>query len=168
MLAQLYSVWLKKEIFADVVVIGINFVIRAISGTFIINVAISPWLMVGIFFFAIFLAAGKRHSELLFLGERATAHRQTLKHYTKELTSALMILTTTLLIMAYSLYSFFSEHRNLFLTLPFAFYAIFRYFNLVYSGSPVARHPEKVFGDLRMVIAMLLWGLLTLYLMYVA
>ena len=167
-LTQLYSIWLKKEMFADIIVIGVNFVIRAISGAFIINVTVSPWLIVGVFFFAMFLAAGKRHAELLFLGERATVHRATLKQYTKELTSALMVLTTALLIIAYSLYSFFSEHKNLFLTLPFAIYAIFRYFNLVYSGSPIARHPEKVFGDVRMIVAMFLWGLLTLYLMYFA
>jgi len=167
-LTQLYSVWLKKEMFADIVIIGVNFVIRAISGAFIINATVSPWLIVGVFFFAMFLAAGKRHAELLFLGEKATVHRATLKQYTKELTSALMVLTTALLIIAYSLYSFFSEHKNLFITLPFAIYAIFRYFNLVYSGSPIARHPEKVFGDVRMIVAMLLWGLLTLYLMYFA
>jgi 4-hydroxybenzoate polyprenyltransferase len=167
-LTQLYSLWFKKEMFADIVIIGVNFVIRAISGAFIINVTVSSWLIVGVFFFAMFLAAGKRHAELLFLGEKATAHRATLKQYTKELTSALMVLTTALLIIAYSLYSFFSEHKNLFITLPFAIYAIFRYFNLVYSGSPIARHPEKVFGDVRMIVAMLLWGLLTLYLMYFA
>jgi 4-hydroxybenzoate polyprenyltransferase len=166
LLTQLYSVWLKKEFFADVLIIGINFVIRAASGTFIINVAISPWLIVGVFFLAIFLAVGKRHAELAVLGDKAASHRATLKQYTREITGALMIITTSLLIMAYSLYSFFSEHRNLFLTLPFALYAIFRYFNLVYSGNAVARHPERVFGDLRMVIAMLLWALLTGYLIY--
>ena len=167
-LTQLYSLWLKKEVFADIVVIGVNFVIRAASGAFIIDVKISPWLIVGVFFFAMFLAAGKRHAELLFLGEKAMAHRATLRQYTKELTGSLMILTTALLIMAYSLFSFFSEHKNLFLTLPFAIYAIFRYFHLVYSGSAVARHPEKVFGDVRIIIVMILWGLLTGYLIYFA
>ena len=167
-LTQLYSLWFKKEVFADIVIIGVNFVIRAASGAFIINVKISSWLIVGIFFFAMFLAAGKRHAELLFLGAKATAHRETLRQYTKELTGALMILTTALLVMAYSLFSFFSEHKNLFLTLPFAIYAIFRYFHLVQSGSPVARHPERVFSDGRMMIAMLLWLALSFYLVYFA
>lgn len=167
-LTLLYSLWLKHEIFADIIIIGINFVLRAISGAFIIDVRISPWLIIGVFFFAIFLAIGKRHAELLFLGTNAAMHRITLKQYTKELTSALMILTTSLLVMAYALYSFFSEHKNLFFTMPFAMYAIFRYFQLIYSGSALARHPELTFTDLRMILAMALWAVVTFYLLFFA
>ena len=39
-LTQIYSLFLKKIAFADILVIGINFVIRAVSGAFIINVII--------------------------------------------------------------------------------------------------------------------------------
>lgn len=163
---QVYSVFLKKEIFADLLAIAINFVTRAIAGTFAINVKISPWLVLCPFFLSLYLSAGKRQGDLIFLGEEAKQHKETLKYYTKEITQSLLIISTNLLIMSYSLYSFLSEHKNLLATLPFALYAILRYFYLIQTGSEIARHPEKVFKDFRMDAAMLLWGIVTLGLIY--
>ncbi len=161
-----YSLILKKEPFADIIVIGINFVVRAMSGAFIIDVKISPWLILCTFFLAVYLTAGKRHSELALLGRKAKEHRDTLQFYTPALTSALMIIATTILIISYSLYTFLSEHNYLIYTLPFALYAIFRYFQLIYSDSEIARHPERVVLDLRMILGMLLWAGVTFYILY--
>jgi 4-hydroxybenzoate polyprenyltransferase len=156
-LTQLYSFWLKKEAFADILVIATNFVTRAVSGTFLIDVNISPWLVLCTFFFALFLSAGKRYADLAFLGAKAFEHKESLKVYTKEVANALMLIATMLLIAMYSAYALLGEHRWLGLSLPFALYAIFRYFSLVYTGSPIARHPHLVVMDKRMVVAMLLW-----------
>ena len=163
----LYSLLLKREPFLDIIVIGINFVVRAIAGTFIICVEVSPWLILGVFFLALFLAVSKRHADALFLGKSAQKHRNSLKTYTPELTSALMIIATILLVMSYSLYSFLSDQTPyLIFTLPFALYLIFRYFFLVYAGSAVARHPERVFLDIRMDIALVLWIAVTFSILY--
>jgi hypothetical protein len=50
--------------------------------------------------------------------------------------------------------------------LPFALYLIFRHFSLVYTGSPIARHPERVFLDIRMDVAMVLWAIATFVILY--
>ena len=163
---MIYTFILKKEAFADILSISINFVTRAIAGVFAINpnatfsidtLNISPWLILCTFFLALFLAVGKRRGELMHLKSAAASHRSTLQSYTPELTNALLIITTALLLTSYSLYTFLSEHKNLIYTLPFALYAVFRYFSIIYSGSAIGRHPEKVFKDVRMIIAMLLW-----------
>jgi len=44
-----YSLFLKNEPIIDILVISINFVLRAISGVFIIKVFISPWLFYNCF-----------------------------------------------------------------------------------------------------------------------
>ncbi|MFA6088468.1 MAG: UbiA prenyltransferase family protein [Candidatus Woesearchaeota archaeon] len=150
-LTLLYSIYLKKEAVADVIAIALNFVVRAISGTFIINVFISPWLIVCPFFLALFLAVGKREADLRFLKGSALQHKEVLKYYTIEMTSTLMVISTTCLIISYSLYSF-SKTSKLLLTLPFAIYAIFRYYYLIQSGSEIARHPEKMYKDIRLII----------------
>jgi len=162
----LYTIWLKHEVFLDILAIAINFVARAAAGAFIIDVHISPWLVLGVFFLSIFLSVGKRYSDAMFLKKDAVMHRKTLQYYTKELTNAMMIIATVLLVMSYALYSFLSEHENLLFTLPFALYVIFRYFSLIYAGSPIARHPEKVFGDIRMMLGMAAWGIVTLLILY--
>jgi len=166
-LTLLYTLFFKKEPFLDIISIAINFVIRAVAGALIIGVEVSPWLIACIFFLATFLISGKRHSDAKFLGKKAKKHRATLETYTSDITSAMMIITTVLLTAAYSLYSFFSDATPyLIFTLPFALYLIFRYYYLVYSGSKIARHPERVFLDIRMDIGMLLWAIVTFVIIY--
>src|SRR5574341_598268 len=53
-LSQLYTAWLKHEAFADILTISVNFVIRSVAGAFAISVWVSPWLILGVFFLALF------------------------------------------------------------------------------------------------------------------
>jgi len=165
-LGQLYSFWLKNEAFVDVLLVSVGFVIRAIAGSVVLNAFISPWLVLCTFFLALFLIVGKRESEIKFLGaESSRLHRRVLRFYTKEITNSLMIVATSSLIISYALYSFLSNF-NLLWTIPFTFYVIFRYVYLIYSGSVIARHPEKVVKDYRMVIGILLWVGSVFFLIY--
>lgn len=161
-----YSLFLKNEMFLDILIIAINFVIRAISGTFIIQVSISPWLILCTFLLSLFLSVGKRHSDLIYLKEEAINHKPVLKDYTKEITNVLMIISTSLLIIAYSLYSFLSNYKNLIYTLPLSLYVIFRYFYLIYTGSIIARHPEKILKDKKITIGIILWLILIFLIIY--
>ena len=77
--------------------------------------------------------------------------------YTKEVTDMLMTVTTTLLIAAYSLYSFLSQYNWLLLTLPFSLYTILRYMYLVHTGSEIGRRPEKALTDWNIMTGAALW-----------
>lgn len=166
LLSQLYTFYLKNIVFADILTIATLFVIRAISGALATNVTISPWLILCPFFLSLFLSVGKRHAELHLLKEKAAATREVLQEYTPKLTDSFMVVSTTLLIISYALYSFLSEHRNLLYTLPFALFVIFRFYYLIQNGSEIGRHPEKVIKDKAMIIGMLLWVLVTAGLIY--
>lgn len=165
-LSQIYTAWLKHETFADILAISINFVIRAVAGAFAIPVNVSPWLIAGIFFLALFLTLGKRRSELMLLKDKAFAQRPALAGYSPDVVSRLSALATTALVISYTLYVFFGEHKWLYVTLPIALYCIFRYETIISSGSKISRHPERVFTDARMVIAMIIWVGLTLAVLY--
>lgn len=165
-LSQLYTVWLKHEAFADIILIATNFVIRAVSGAFAIQVWVSPWLIVGVFFLALFFIIGKRRSELAFLKSKAKRHRKVLAAYTPEIITQLSSLATTSLVLSYTLYVFFGQHQMLFITLPFALYAIFRYEALIAEGSSIARHPHRMFTDTRLMIAIILWVATTIGILY--
>ena len=65
-----------------------------------------------------------------------------------------------------SLYSFLSDHKNLVITIPFALYVIFLYYNYIITGNKIARHPEHVFFDKKMMLGMALWGVSTILLLY--
>ena len=101
------------------------------------------------------------------LKENAKETRTVLQEYNKELTNSLMMISTTLLIISYALYSFLSEHQNLLFTLPFALFTIFRFYHLINSGSVIARHPEKIIKDKKMIIGVILWIIITAGLIYI-
>ncbi len=162
----IYSIFLKNVLFLDIIIVSINFAVRAISGTFIISRALSPWLILCPFFLALFLVVGKRHADLKILGEKAVKHKEVLKHYTPELTGALIIISTNLLIISYSLYAFLGEHKNLLLTLPFAIYSVFRYVHLVYNGSEIARKPNLVYKDKELIVGIILWAIAVFIALY--
>ncbi len=165
-LTLLYTFLLKKIIIADVLAISILFVLRALAGAVAIQVIISPWLVLVPFFLALFLAIGKRHSELLLLKEKAPSARKVLQEYTLSLTNSLMGISTSLLVISYALYSFLSPFNHLLYTLPFALYVIFRYYILITSGSIISRHPEKIVKDALFITGIVLWTISTAFIIY--
>jgi 4-hydroxybenzoate polyprenyltransferase len=164
---QIYSLFLKNEAFLDVILIGTNFVLRAVSGTFIIKTDISPWLIICAFFLALFLGFGKRIADLKILGEKAKEHKAVFKIYTEKLLNSIVNSIIAIIITTYSLYTFFKEGNGLILTLPIVVYALFRYYYLINSGSIIARHPDKAFKDVRLILSMLLWGIIVFISLYI-
>ncbi len=166
LLTLFYSSILKNIIFADVLTISTLFVLRAIAGAVMIDVVISPWLILGPFFLSLFLSIGKRHADLLLLKEKSFVTREVLKEYNVELTNSLMIISTTLLIISYALYSFLSDYNYLIYTIPFALFVIFRFYYLIQQGSVIARHPERIIRDRQIIGGILLWLLVTGFVIY--
>ncbi len=171
-LGQLYNLAIKHEPILDVLVISTNFVLRAAAGAFVIiahgspYIWVSPWLIICTFLLALFLAVGKRTSELIHLENAATKFRGSLHSYGPHMTNALMMIATSTLIMGYALYSFLSVHQFLMLTLPFALYVILRYHHLIYSGSIIPLKTQKFYTDLRLCLGVFLWVLTTVGILY--
>ncbi|HML04437.1 MAG TPA: decaprenyl-phosphate phosphoribosyltransferase [Methanobacterium sp.] len=162
----IYSLFLKQLIIVDIMVISTGFVLRAIAGCLAIGVLnISPWLIIGTFILAIFLAIGKRRHELVLLGDKAGSHRKILDGYSTEMLDQMMNITTSALIMSYSLYTFFIGKNAMMLTIPFAFYGIFRYIYLVHTEN-FGGEPEMLFKDKGMLLSMILWVLLVIIVLY--
>ncbi|HWB08569.1 MAG TPA: UbiA family prenyltransferase [Pirellulales bacterium] len=59
-----YSLWLKKHIVIDVLVLAGLYTLRIIAGAAAVSVPVSPWLLAFAMFFFLSLALGKRYIEL--------------------------------------------------------------------------------------------------------
>lgn len=160
----LYSGYLKDVVLVDVLIVAVGFVLRAIAGVVAIDVYLSPWLIVCTFLLALVLAIGKRRHEYESLDDPADA-RQSLGRYTRNELDQLLVVTTATLLMAYALYTFFRADRAMMLSLPFAFFGVFRYHHLVHS-TDVAGQPENVFTDLPMMINGAVWGVVAVAVLY--
>lgn len=162
-LVLLYSLVLKHQMIADVIIIALGFVLRAVAGCLAIDVLISPWLIICTFLLALFLALEKRWSELMSLEENAGAHRSTLFHYSKELLDKFTAITTGATIVSYLIYTTLAQDFLLIITAPFAIYGIFRYMYLVHERH-VEGEPVAVFRDKPLLIDLALWIVLVIIL----
>jgi len=159
----MYTLFFKNILFVDMLFIGMNFVLRAVSGAFVVTiglmpyVVVSPWLIVAPFFLALLLVVSKREADYKLLGKDAKDHKVVLEKYTPELTGAFMIMFTAILVVVYAIYSVFSHNFALLITFPFALFCLFRWFYLVKSGSIISRHPELIYKDSQLVIGFIFW-----------
>lgn len=163
-LTQAYSLFLKNIPFLDVLFIAINFVIRAVSGAFIIHVRISEWLILCSFFLAMFLVFSKREGDLIYL-KNPERHKPVLKYYTKDMLKTFKMVMGGLLILSYGLYCLMTNLMMIF-TIPFAVYAVLRFYYLSKQKSEIVRHLELFMKDLRLVIAILAWGIVAFVVLY--
>jgi len=165
-----YSLGLKHIVILDVFIITTGFVLRAIGGAVIINVEISPWLIVVTILLSLFLGFAKRRHELITMGEDAINHRPALDEYSPALLDQFMGVVASATIIAYSLYAFTSptasQNNYFMITVPLVIYGILRYLYLVYQKN-LGGSPEVILlSDKPLIITILLWVATVGFLLY--
>ena len=160
-----YSLSLKNYFLVDIVTISVGFVIRAVAGCLVISVSISPWLILCAFFLALLLSIGKRRHELILMGEEAIIHRKNLDSYSLGMLEQMISITTAVLIISYSLYTFLTSNIVLMVTIPFIVYGIFRYLYLIHRRSH-GGEPEMLFSDRGLIFCLGIWILLVTIVLY--
>ncbi|MBI2943727.1 MAG: decaprenyl-phosphate phosphoribosyltransferase [Candidatus Wallbacteria bacterium] len=160
-----YSLWLKRVVILDVMLIAAGFVLRAIGGAMALPVAFSGWLVLCTVMLALFLGFTKRRQEIVLLGEEAARHRETLTSYNLPFLDQMISVVTASTVMSYALYTVspdvVSKYRteNLSFTLPFVLFGIFRYLFLVHVRSDGDNPTRVVLGDRPLQVNILLWAL---------
>ena len=161
-----YSFVLKEINILEFLIVAINFVLRVLAGCFLINVEPSGWILVVTFFLALFLIITKRKSEIIQLGDQAASHRKALKHYTSDFLDKLILISGTITLCAYLLYSIDPEvtkaikSKNLIFTSVFVVIGLFRYIQLNSSsehqgeGDPTTLLFKDPFTQLNIILWM--------------
>jgi decaprenyl-phosphate phosphoribosyltransferase len=161
MLTVSYTIWLKSVVIADVVVVALGFVARAVAGGVAADVALSRWFLIVASFGSLFVVAGKRHGEYLVMGPERGSTRATLGAYPLEYLRFVWATAATVTVTAYCLWAF--QQANLHgaavlyqLTIvPFLLF-ILRYALLIELGKGSAPE-DAVLGDRSLQIIALLW-----------
>jgi 4-hydroxybenzoate polyprenyltransferase len=164
----IYTLWLKHVALVDVFVIAIGFVLRAVGGGVVVEVAVSPWLLLCAFLLALFLALCKRRHEKLLLEEDESLHRPSLEQYDQKLLDQLIAIVSATTIAAYSIYTLAPNTELKFhtqmlsLTIPLVMFGIFRYLDLVYRKDGGGRPEKTLLSDGPLLIDLVLYGLTVL------
>jgi 4-hydroxybenzoate polyprenyltransferase len=158
-----YTFWVKDAVILDVMSIATGFVIRAVAGGVLIAVPVSPWLIICTFLLALFLGFCKRRHELVLLDDRATDHRTSLREYSPYFLDQMISVVTASTVVAYAIYTASPEVREklgtdqLYLTIPFVLYGIFRYLYLVHQKELGGNPTQLLLRDRPLLLDVLLW-----------
>jgi len=167
-----YSLLLKRALLLDVMIVASGFVLRAVAGAACIDAEISPWLLVCTFLLSLFLALGKRRSELVLLGEGASNHRPALGAYSLPLLDSWLTALSGATIVTYAIYTQSPrtvEHfrtTSLLYTVPFVVYAMFRYQHQVVRLEEGGDPGSLLIKDHGLWIALLGWGITAAIVIY--
>jgi len=160
----LYSNYLKHIVIFDIFCIAAGFVMRAAAGAVVINVEISSWLLVCTILLSLFLAMGKRRSELVELADDANKHRKILEHYSLTLLDQMISVVTAATVVSYSLYTMSEETiqkfhtSNLKYTIPFVLYGIFRYLYIIHKGDKAGAPEKALYTDISLLGNLILFA----------
>lgn len=182
-----YSAFLKTMILVDVMVIAAGFVLRIYAGVWTIDAHLNVWFLLAVVSFALFLAIGKRRSELTLLHGQAPKHRETLLHYPETLLDILTAMFATSTWFAYAFFAFlqptisvreslvgfirqvslpFNEAKFLMVTVPLVIYGVMRYLYIIYEKKE-GESPERVIlTDKPLAFAVILWMGMVLTIIY--
>lgn len=189
LLAYSYTLFFKHVAVVDIIVIALAYFLRVYAGEAATGYHLSVWLTLAVFSLSLFLAIGKRRSELTllqnFIGANPQDTRATLGHYSEKLLDTYTAMFANSTWITYAFYTFlerppqskwqyrafiadtFPEERKwLMITLPFVLFGIMRYMQLIYEGK--GESPEKILtSDIPLLTTTLLWAMTAIAIIYV-
>ena len=187
----LYSSFVKSLAAIDILAIAAGYILRVYAGEFASGYHISVWLLLTTISISLFLAVGKRRSELTLLshGKEAdvTAVRSSLSHYSEKLLDVYASIFATSTFITYSLFTFlenpggfklsfgtipsdflpaFFQRKWLMITIVPVVYGLMRYLQDIYEKDE-GESPEKVlFSDKPLLATVVIWAILVVFLVY--
>jgi len=185
-----YSILLKHITIIDILAIAGGYMLRVYGGEFATGYHISVWLLLTTISISLFLAIGKRRSELtLISGQSATqiaSIRSTLSHYSERLLDVYASIFATSTFISYALFTFlespdgfklsifmpeflpaFFQKKWLMITIAPVVYGLMRYLQDIYEKHE-GESPEKVLlSDTPLLVTVALWVFLVISIIYV-
>lgn len=160
-----YSKIIKNIPILDILVVSLLYLVRVYSGGVILNIPISGWLLMTTLFASLFLIIGKRRAE--FISNQGRTHcRKVLEEYNEEFLNGALLISLTLLIFSYALYSI-NNHDSFFsFSIIIVLYGSLRYLYLAFVKK-MGEEPDKmVFKDFPLFVSgavWLFWVFISLY-----
>jgi 4-hydroxybenzoate polyprenyltransferase len=157
-----YSYGLKHHVLLDVLVIASGFVLRVLYGVYAIGVKPSSWIVLCMFFLALFLGFAKRRSELNQISEGGYLRRPVLRGYDLGFLDMSLGMTATMAVVCYALYTVTGRPGNatLVVTVPLVAYGVLRYLLKVMARGAGDEPETDIFCDKVSLAIIFTWAAL--------
>ncbi len=187
-----YSKILKSIAVIDILAIAAGYILRVYGGEIASGFHLPVWLILTTISISLFLAIGKRRSELTLLsqtkGDNIAAVRKSLSHYSESLLDVYATIFATSTFISYAMFTFlenpkginlsfggifapdllpgFFQRKWLMITIIPVVYGLMRYLQDIYERRE-GESPEKVlFSDKPLLITVLVWIILVIFIIY--
>lgn len=188
-----YSAYFKHIEIVDILILAAGYMLRVFAGEVVSSSHISAWLFLTVISLSLFLAIGKRRSELTLLaspdGVKAAiiGTRKTLSHYTEKLLDVYLSIFATSTFISYALFTFLEDPKGLQFSTDFipadilgtylqrkwlmitiipVAYGLMRYLQRIYEKHE-GESPERVlFSDRPLLVAVVIWTVLVVLMTY--
>lgn len=163
LMTMAYSLFLKRVIFLDVILIALGFVFRVLAGGVAIGVVVTDWMIILVFLFTLFLAISKRRQEIKNLEKKSRKTREVLTSYTIDLIDQLNAIIVPIIITSYIFYTFSQRENNPYFiaTIPIILYCFFRYLYLLKS-TKFGESSRDYMADWNLVMMGVVWFILAM------
>ena len=141
----LYTLRLKEVVITDVMCIALGFVLRVMLGVYAVGSKPTPWIVLCMFFLALFLGFVKRRSELANVGTKNAKVRPVLSQYGPQFLDTLVTMSATMAVICYATFTV-ASHKNpsLVITIIPVVYCVYRYMHQVVVHAK-GESPDKLF-----------------------
>lgn len=183
-----YSLFLKHIAVLDILALAFGYILRVLAGEFASGFHVTFWLLICVISLSLYLAIGKRRTEMTLLAKFKENTRPALGHYSAKLLDAYLAMFANSTWFSYALFTFLEPpiapnypliyyiedlfpagltRKWLVVTIPFVLYGLMRYTQLVYEKQE-GESPEKVLlGDKPLLTTVIIWVLIVIFLIYV-
>jgi 4-hydroxybenzoate polyprenyltransferase len=188
-----YSMLLKHIAVIDILAIAAGYILRVYAGEFASGSHISVWLLLTTIAISLFVAVGKRRSELTLISqyseEQKASIRKTLSHYSERLLDVYASIFATSTFISYSLFTFLEnptgfklsfnillpdylpssfQRKWLMITIIPVVYGLMRYLQDIYEKHE-GESPEKVLlSDIPLLSTVIIWIVLVITIIYLS
>jgi len=148
-----YSLLIKNWPIFDILTIPVFYLFRIAAGAWPVAIQPSGWLVLCTIFLALFLIIGKRKAESNY-----NDHRSVLKHYPPQLLDQLLLISLTLALISYSIYTVLVlKSLPAILSIFFVMLGLFRYLSLTHQPTKIEYIEKIIFSDKIIAISIFFW-----------
>jgi decaprenyl-phosphate phosphoribosyltransferase len=185
-----YSAYLKHIEIIDILTLAAGYILRVFAGEVVTNSHLSAWLFLTVISLSLFLAIGKRRSEITLLSHHGGIQlntRKTLSHYPDHLLDVYLSLFATSTFISYSLFTFlenpgglqfnftffpaealgtYLQRKWLMITIIPLVYGVMRYLQRIYEKHEGESPERLLFSDKPLLISVVIWTVTVIVLNY--
>jgi len=167
-----YTIKLKHIAIIDIAIISSGFVLRLLVGAEATQVDLSHWIIIMTFLLALFLSLAKRRDDVLIYLITDQKMRKVIDGYNLKFLDAAMIMTSSIVVVAYILWSISPEviarlnTQNVYLTALFVVLGIMRYMQIAFVEEKSGNPSKVLLKDRFIQLTLLSWVSVFVWILY--